>query len=279
MWIRVLAVFFALGLFPFAQKVAAGNSLALWIHPYLPATELVKRFTPLTTYLGNELGMPVEIRIKKSYQAHIDFVGRDQADLAYLGPVSYLRISDSFGLKPLIARLEVRGTPFFHGMVIVRQDSSIKKLGDLVGKSFAFGDPNSTMSHVVPRAHLKKAGISLDLLSRHEFLGSHHDVALGVLGGYFDAGGVKEEVFYEYEKRGLRVLAKSPPISEHVFMARSDLPPELVERLQKAFMAVNQHPQKDKILKSIKKSVTGFAPVADRDYGELRELMKFAETL
>ncbi|MCK4839903.1 MAG: phosphate/phosphite/phosphonate ABC transporter substrate-binding protein [Desulfobulbaceae bacterium] len=251
----------------------------LWIHPYLPATELVKRFTPLTTYLSAELGVTVEIRIKKSYQAHIDFVARDQADLAYLGPVSYLRAFNKTAPQPLLARLEVRGKPVFHGMIIVRQDSPIQKLSDLNGKSFAFGDPNSTMSHIVPRAHLKKAGIGLESLSRHEFLGSHHDVALGVLGGYFDAGGVKEEVFYEYEKRGLRVLAKSPPISEHVFMARSDLAPELVERLRKAFMAVNQDPQKDKILKSIKKSVTGFAPVVDRDYAELRELMKFAESL
>ena len=62
-------------------------------------------------------------------------------------------------------------------------------------------------------------------------------------------------------------------------MARSDLSPALIERLQKAFMAVNQHPQKDYVLKSIKKSVTGFAPATDRDYEKLRELMKFAETL
>ncbi|MEN8135314.1 MAG: phosphate/phosphite/phosphonate ABC transporter substrate-binding protein [Thermodesulfobacteriota bacterium] len=277
MWLRTLALFFVLCLFPLAPEVSAGDSLSLWIHPYLPATELIKRFTPLTTYLGDELGLQVEIRIQKSYQTHIDFVGKDQADIAYLGPVSYLRIADNFGLKPLLARLEVRGTPFFRGMIIVRKNSPIKTLADLIGKSFAFGDPNSTMSHVVPRAHLKKAGITLDLLGQHEFLGSHHDVALGVLGGYFDAGGVKEEVFYEYENRGLRALAKSPPISEHVFMARSDLPPELVESLQKAFIAVNQHPQKDYILKSIKKSVTGFAPAADRDYNELREHMKFAE--
>ncbi len=276
---RLSAVLFTLCLLAFPPKASAGDSLLLWVHPYLPATELIKRFTPLTTFLSNELGVPVEIRIKDSYQSHIDFVSRDQADLAYLGPVSYLRVVNNSGPKPLLARLEVRGAPFFHGMIIVRQDSPIKKLSDLRGKSFAFGDPNSTMSHVVPRAHLKKAGIDLKSLSRHEFLGSHHDVALGVLGGYFDAGGVKEEVFYEYEKRGLRSLAKSPPISEHVFMARSDLAPELVERLQKAFMAVNQDPQKDYILKSIKKSVTGFATVEDRDYAGLRELMKFADSL
>lgn len=277
MWTRISAIFFAICLFQSAPEVWAGDSLSLWIHPYLPATELVKRFTPLTTFLGDELGVPVELRIQKSYQDHIDIVGNDHADIAYLGPISYLKIIKKTAPKPLLARIEVRGTPFFHGMIIVRQNSPIKELKDLVGKSFAFGDPNSTMSHVVPRAHLKKAGITLDHLGNYEFIGSHHDVALGVLGGYFDAGAVKEEVFYEYEKRGLRVLAKSPPISEHVFVARSDLAPEMVKKLQQAFMAVNQYPQKDQILQSIKKSVTGFAPVVDQDYDALRDLLKFAE--
>ncbi len=279
MWARIVSVFLALCFFSFAPEVSAGDSLTLWIHPYLPATELVKRFTPLATYLGNEIGTPIEIRIHKDYQTHFNFVGKDQADIAYLGPVGYLRVSDNFGFKPLLAKLEVNGEPFFHGMIIVRQDSPIKTLADLIGRSFAFGDPDSTMSHIVPRAILAKAGISVDLLSRYDFMGSHQDVALGVLGGYFDGGGVKEEVFYAYEKRGLRVLAKSPPIAEHVFMTRSDLPPELVERLRKAFMAVNQHPQKDNILKSIKKSVSGFAPAADQDLDELRELMKSSEAL
>lgn len=279
MWKRALTVLVVLSFFQFAPQVSAGDSLSLWVHPYLPATELVKRFKPLATYLGNELGIPVEIRVHKSYQTHIEFVAKDQADIAYLGPVSYLRIFEIDGTKPLLARLMVRGKPFFHGMIVVRKDSPIKELNDLRGKSFAFGDPNSTMSHVVPRAHLKKAGVLLEDLSRHEFLGSHNDVALGVLGGYFDAGGMKEGVFSEYEKRGLRMLAKSPPISEHVFVARSNLPPELVERLRKAFMAVNQSPLKDNILKSIKKSVSGFAPAADQDYNELRELMKFADQL
>ena len=279
MWLRIVLLVVVLTSFSFTPEVSAGDSLSLWIHPYLPATELVKRFKPLTTYLSNELDIPVEIRVHKSYQTHIEFVTRDQADIAYLGPVSYLRMFDSSGPKPILARLMVRGKPFFHGMIVVRKDSPITTLTDLSGKSFAFGDPNSTMSHVVPRAHLKKAGIGLEDLSRHEFLGSHNDVALGVLGGYFDAGGVKEGVFYEYEKRGLRVLAKSPPISEHVFVARANLAPELVARLQKAFLAINSYPQKDDILKSIKKSVTGFATATDRDYDELRELMKFAESL
>lgn len=277
MLLRILLMFFALGFFPFAPQVFAADSLSLWIHPYLTATELLQRFTPLATYLGHELGIPVEVKIQKSYQDHIEIVGNDHADIAYLGPVSYLKISKNYGPKPLLARLEVGGTPFFHGMIVVRTEAKIKDLADLVGKSFAFGDPNSTMSYVVPRAHLKKGGIGLDLLGSYEFIGSHHDVALGVLGGYFDAGAVKEEVFAEYEKRGLRILSKSPPISEHVFVTRANLAPEQIVRLRKALMAINQSPQKNEILHAIKKEVTGFSPVVDEDYDELRELMKFAE--
>jgi phosphonate transport system substrate-binding protein len=277
MWTRILTVFLALGLFSFTPAAGAGEGLELWIHPYLPATELIKRFSPLTAFLSEQLGVPVEIKIQKSYQDHIDFVGKDQADIAYLGPVSYLKIHENFGPKPLLARLQVNGKPFFHGMIIVRADSPIRQLSDLVGKKFAFGDPQSTMSHVVPRAHLKKAGITLDLLGDYEFLGTHHDVALGVLGGYFDVGGVKEEVFDEYEARGLRALVQSPPISEHVFVTRADLAPEQVARLRQVFLAVNEYPRKAEILAAVKKTVTGFAPVTDRDYDELRALMKFAE--
>jgi hypothetical protein len=46
-------------------------------------------------------------------------------------------------------------------MIIARNDSNIRTLADLAGKRFAFGDPNSTMSHFVPRTVLAGAGLSV----------------------------------------------------------------------------------------------------------------------
>lgn len=259
-------------LFP-VMAAAADKPLTLWAHPYLPTTELSKRLAPLAEYLSKAIDRPVEIRVQKSYQAHIEFVGHDLADIAYMGPASFVQMRAQYGHKPLLAKLDLNGKPYYRGVIITRRDSPLKSLADLAGKSFAFGDPNSTMSHVVPKAMLIKAGISLDKLARHDYLSSHHDVALAVLGGYFDAGAIKEEVFAVYQARGLKALAHTPPIPSHLFVARADLPAELITRLRAALLAINENPAKKEIIGALEGSATGLLPVKDRDYQELRILM------
>ncbi len=256
-----------------AGTTRAEDSLTLWIHPYLPATELTRRFSPLAEYLSRKVGLPVSIRVQKSYQSHIDRAGRDEIDIAYVGPVPYVKIVETYGEKPLLARLVVRGKPAFFGMIIVREDSPLRSIEDLAGKSFAFGDINSTMSHLVPRYMLKESGVPVGRLAKHEFLGSHHNVALAVLGGYFDAGGVKEEVYYEYRERGLRMLAQSPPVAEHLFIARSSLPAEILEPLREAMLTLHEDARGADILTSIKSGVTALAKVDDGDYDSLRKIL------
>lgn len=248
--------------------------LTLWIHPYLPATELVKRFAPLARYLGDNLGREVRVRVQHSYQSQIEFVGRDLADLAFMGPAGYVSMRRQFGDKPLLAILEEKGAPVFHGMIIVRDDAALQQLADLKGQSFAFGDPNSTMSSIVPQAMLKQAGVQLSDLGHYDFLNSHHDVALAVLGGFFSAGAVKDEVFRAYRTRGLRALATSPLIPDHLFLTRSNLEPELVAELRRLLLALNGHPAKKEILGEIKDAATGLAPVTAADYHPLAEMME-----
>lgn len=251
---------------------AAAGHLTLWVHPYLPATELVNRFTPLAEYLAAGLDRPVEIRVPQNYQTHVEVVGRNQADLAFMGPAGYVAMRRQYGEKPLLAVLEEKGSILFHGVIIVRQDSLLHELGQVKGQSFAFGDPHSTMSYLVPRAMLARAGVELADLARYDFLNSHHDVALGVLGGYFAAGGVKDEVFDYYQPRGLRALAVSPPIPDHLFATRSNLDTGTVERLRELLLAVNEHPDRQLILGSIKDGLTGLRPVTAEDYDELAAL-------
>lgn len=255
----------------------AEEPLKLGVHPYLPATELVKRFRPLAEYLERKTGRRVEVVISNDYEHHIYLVGHDRFDISYMGPASYVMMVERYGKKPLLARQEVKGKPVFRGVIITRDDSPIRKLSDLRGKRFAFGDPDSTMSHLVPRYMLIKAGIGVKDLGGHEFLRGHHNVALGVLVGDFDAGAVKEEVFYEYKDRGLRALEWTPEISEHLFVASKNLPAGMVKALRDAMLALKEEPEGKVIMSSIKAEVTAFDPVRDRHYATLRRIIKELE--
>ncbi|MDJ0808025.1 MAG: phosphate/phosphite/phosphonate ABC transporter substrate-binding protein [Gammaproteobacteria bacterium] len=252
----------------------ADRPIVLAVHPYLPYQELQKRYQPLASYLKRVLGTKVVVRIGRDYSEHIAHIGTDRVDIAYLGPATYVRMVDKYGQKPLLARLEVGGKPFFHGYLVTRSGSGVGAIENLREKRFAFGDPASTMSHLVPRHMLLEAGLDVDDLADYQFLGSHKNVALAVLSGAFDAGAVKEEVMESFKSRGLRSFAKSAPYSEHIFVARSDADDEFVVTVKKALFGLAETAEGRGILRSIKQGVTGLVPVEDAHYDNLRSVLK-----
>jgi len=247
--------------------------LILAVHPYLPTPEIVTRFTPLADYLSAVLGRPVEVRVGRTYDEHIEAVGADRVDLAFVGPVPYITMVRKFGHKPLLARLEIDGAPTFLGYIVTREDSPIHTLADLKGKSFAFGDRNSTMGHVVPHFVLHEAGVDVKDLSRFAFLGAHNNVALAVLAGDMDAGALKDEAYAKYRTQGLRVLAQTPPISEHVFVANSKMSSALIVSLRKALLDLKSHPRGAEIMRRLNDKLTGMVAVKDADYDSLRTIV------
>jgi phosphonate transport system substrate-binding protein len=271
---------FALVFFCFIQTTAAeeptkaSDSLTLGFLPYLTAGELLQKYTPLATYLGKAVGIPVTIKVSKDYVEHTQQAGEDKIDIAFLGGVPYVKIVEKYGKKRLLARYEMNGKPTFQGIIIVSKKSSLKNLSELTGKRMAFGDPNSTLSTLVPRYMLKKAGVTLDQLKGYEFLKNHQNVVFGVLFGEYAAGAVAQEIFDEYQIRGLRALALSPDISTHVFIASNTLSADLVEKLQKALYGLKEQPNGKSILAAIGKDMTGFVPVKDSDYDLLRTILK-----
>ncbi len=247
--------------------------VVLAVHPYLPFLELKKRYQPLADYLKEFLGKEVEVRVGRDYGEHIAHIGKDKVDIAYLGPATYLRMVEKYGKKPLLARLAVNGEPVFHGYLVTHSNSGVTDIQSLRGKRFAFGDPESTMSHLVPRYMLLEAGVDVGDLADYQFLGSHKNVAMGVLSGAFDAGAVKEEVMEYYKDRGLRAIAKSAPFSEHLFVARANASDDFVKTVRKAFYQLSDTEEGRSILRTIKYSVTALVPVEDADYDNLRRVL------
>lgn len=241
------------------------------VHPYLPATSLLHKFQPLAELVGRSLGRPVRIEISLDYEEHIRRIGTGDVDIAYMGPASYVKLVEHYGEPALLARLEIKGSPYFHGVIFVRDDSPVRTLEELGGKRFAFGSATSTMGTLVPRHVLQQAGVTV---GEHSFLSNHDNIALGVLIGDFDAGSVKEETYSKYQPRGLRSLMVTPSISEHLFVTSADVPVETVTEIRTILLRMGEDEEGLKALRSIKDTVSGLVSAKDADYDNLRRILR-----
>lgn len=278
--LATLSVFVFLSL-PFspAGPLYAQEPLLFGIHPYGSDRDIHERFLPIETYLGQQIGRPIKVVVTRNYEEQIDKMGKGKIDMAFMGPAPYIMMVDRYGEVPILGRLEINGSATFHGVIFVARDSPLRGLAHLRGKRFAFGDRNSTMSHLVPVYLLWKAGISVDQLGKYEFLGKHENVALGVLSGNFDAGAVREDVFSLYEKRGLRKLAQTPEFSGHVFVVRKKTPQKTVQALRKALFDLKNSSAGRTILATVMEGTTGVVAAHDNDYDSMREVLRQLERL
>ncbi len=267
----LLCLFFTASVFSQDEQPSSAL-LKFGVHPYLTAKNLQTRFTPLLAYLSEQLGKPVVLEIAKSYTNHIQIVGEDKVDIAYFGPVPYVKLTQVYGQKHLLANIQVKGKSTFRGAIFVPTQSSIKTLADLQGKRFAFGSQNSTMSHYVPRYVLWKADIPLSKLATYQHLTHNENVALGVLMGEYEAGAVKEDVFHKYEAQGLKAVAWTPQIATHVFVATNRVTTQEAKHLQTVLLTLNE--LETEILTNIKSSITGLVVAKDENYDELRKILK-----
>ena len=150
-------------------------------------------------------------------------------------------------------------------------NSPAKSVGDLAGKSFAFGDPAA----ILQRAVLVNAGLRLEQLGSHRFIGHYDNIARGVANGDFDAGILKDTTAYEWERKGLRILHASPPLPPYNIAVSRRVDEPTRNALRQALLRLNpRDPAHRNVVESLDRNYDGFAPVTDAEYDVVRKLVK-----
>jgi phosphonate transport system substrate-binding protein len=254
---------------------AAGDTVRVGMIPDAGATQVsIDQKKPLKDYLQTALGQPVDLIIPTNYNATVEALGNGSLDFAYLGGLTYLKAHEQYGAIPLVQRETDRQ---FHSLFITQTDSSIHSLADLKGKSFAFGDINSTSGHLMPYLAMKDAGIDPDTDLKFRYSGSHPATAKAVEAGVVDAGALDETVFHQLtsdktvDPAKVRVFYTTPPFVDYVWVARKDVNPALAQKFAEAFLKLQQ-PQDAQILDILRG--TKFVRADDDEYTKLRAVAK-----
>ena len=235
----------------------------------IPAV-MQKRLLPLTKYLSKQLDQPVVLKLSPNMPAAIKEVSSGAVEISYLTPVAYIR-SHQKGNTQLIAKTVTKNKASFKLMIVVREDSPIKSVEDLVGKSFAFGDKAALLQ----RAAVVGANMPLDKLGSYQFIGHYDNIVRAVLNKDFDAGILKDTMAYKWEGKGIRILYATPELPPYNIAASKNVDKVTLKKLQNAFLRLDtKNPEHMEIIKALDKKYSGFAPTNDQEYDVVRKLIK-----
>ena len=250
---------------------AADKPVAVGMIPDAGATQVsIQEKAPLREYLAREMGSEVSLVIPTNYNATVEALGNGSLDFAYLGGLTYLKARKQYGVIPLVQRTSDLE---FHSLFITQANSNIHGLADLKGKTFAFGDINSTSGHLMPYLELKQAGLNVDQDLKYRYTGSHPATAKAVESGAVDAGALDETVYNsmiaegKLDKTKVRVFYTSKPFVDYVWVARKDVSHDQREKFILAFTRLKEG-RDDAILQILRGK--SFVRATDDEYGVLR---------
>jgi phosphonate transport system substrate-binding protein len=260
-----------------SSKPAAVKTLRIGIIPEQDVFSQKARYQPLADYVGQKLGINVELVMLSRYGYIIDNFTASQLDGAFFGSFTGAMAIKKLQVIPLARPEGKDGTSTYYGMIFVRKDSTIRNGADMRGKRFAFVDEATTAGFLLPLHYFMKEGISNyhSWFSETYFAGTHEDAIFDVLNGKADIGAAKDTVFYRFARKDrrlldeLEILATSPKVPENGLAVKRDFGQYNLTALKECLLEMDKDPKGREVLDNFKAqrfvetSVADYQPVFD----------------
>ncbi|MFK0310332.1 phosphate/phosphite/phosphonate ABC transporter substrate-binding protein [Pseudomonas sp. NPDC090233] len=261
------------------------RSLRLAVIPIKSSEAMVSDHQALLQRLSHAVGVPVELMIATSYESVVDAIVSGGADIARLGPASYVLAQRRDPRIEPFATFTLSAGPFtaagnhYQALLLTRANSP-DGIDTLRGKRLALSDPASTSGGLVPSVEFAaQVGAPLPKFFASLVYAGNHDNALqALLDGRVDAAFVASERADAYLARhamapsSLKVQWRSKPIYYDPYVFSASLCPALKERIRKAML------EDPGALAAFVASqdASGLVPVSRAEYEPLRQLMDVA---
>lgn len=233
-----------------SQAGTAGRPLRVVLIPADGGTEDGTKadYQPIFSAVSKMTGLRFDIRVGQSYGAVVEALCSGAADIAFVGPVTYVQANQRHCADLLAVGVQ-GGQSIYYAGIFTKKSSPIHTIKDLKGKRVAFGDVNSTSSFVFPMTMIMDAGLDpVRDLAAIRLAGSHANSLAALVQGQVDASALSFDSFDKaigqkaVDPTTIRVVARSIAIPYPPIIMNSRLPPGLKAGLKKAFADVNKAP-------------------------------------
>jgi phosphonate transport system substrate-binding protein len=234
--------------------------------PQFDTFKLNKIWKPILKELSKETGIKFILKGSPSIPAFEKEFNSGNFDFAYMNPYHLLLAHKNQGYIPLI---NDKGRTL-HGILVVRQDSSINSVKDLNEKTVAFPAPNALGASLMIRAAFED---QFQIKVIPKYVKTHSSVYMNVVLDETNAGGGVQKTLSQQPqeiKKGLKVLYRTKEVSPHPFTAHPRVPTTVRKKVANAFMAIDTRTKGKTLLKKVPFKKVG--PSTLKDYDSLKPL-------
>jgi phosphonate transport system substrate-binding protein len=247
------------------------------------ATFLAPNMLPVYRFLadriGDRLGRPVQLVEGRSF----DQFERGQVDLGVLCGLPYVWLAGRRppSVEPLAAPVlagdRYAGRPIYYSDVIVHRDSTILRLEELRGCSWAYNEPASHSGHTVTLYSLVQRGVRPGFLGRVVEAGFHQRAMRLVATGAVDAAAIDSQVLaielrdHPQLATRLRIIDTFGPSTIQPVVAASRLPEQLKHGVRELLVGLGDDASARPVLDH--GFIQGFTAIDDAAYDDIRAML------
>jgi phosphonate transport system substrate-binding protein len=240
-----------------------------------PPTVMYRGYQPIMDYLTANTPYRFELLLGNDYNEAVDYLLTRRASAVFIGSFQYVKTHAHHGIVPILKPLNENGDPLSRSVLIVRQASPIRAVGDLAGKRLALPSAESFSANWPERDLFPRSGLRTGELRGIQNFSHHHSVIAQVLSGAFDAGVTREYLVKDLLGGALRAVAYSDPIPSSPIVVLQGHDEDIVRAMRTALLAVNRsRPDLAVITRTWDgEFVNGFVEANDGDYDLIRKLL------
>jgi phosphonate transport system substrate-binding protein len=248
---RLVAGWMTLGLLLFAGSAMATepvSPISFGILPIGSAAESLEQWRPLLDDLQKRLGRPVTTVSVSSYAGLSGAIGAQRVDVAFVSGKLAVEAVTHQHMQVFAQFLRSDGAKGNVAMLVVRSDSPIHTLGDLLAKSghwrYARGEKLSVTGYTAPEADVfAPRGLNSDTFFSSVLIGDHQSNLLAVVNREVDVTSSNNpdmDLFRRHfpgEASQLKVIWRSPLIPSGVLVLREGMPAPLRQQVTTFILA------------------------------------------
>lgn len=243
--------------------------LQMGLLPYLSSDQLFKNFLPMKNYLEVQLNRRIEMSTAPNFKTYVQRAAHGDYDIYQTAPHFALLAETESGYHRVSRFMRE-----LDGSVVVRNDSTVKRIEDLRGRTVITPDALAITS-MLGEQLLKDHGLMSGRDYQLDRSISHNNAILTVFNGGADAALTSAAVFEHLDaeyKRELKILTKTRTVPHMMIMANPRLTPAEFQKLKSALLAFKSNGAGRNFFEA-----TGYGdmgPITDADMAQLRPFIK-----